>query len=49
MARLIDGFVGIHGGYGEYTRNLEGRMLLVLPRKRIVYQIHGLKERKSGG
>ena len=27
MGRHIDGFDGIHGGYGEYQRNVDGRML----------------------
>ena len=30
IGRHIDGFDGIHGGYGVGQRNLEGRMLLVL-------------------
>ena len=28
IARHIDGFDGLHGGYGVGQRNLEGRMLL---------------------
>ena len=28
VSRHIDGFDGVHGGYGVGQRNLEGRMLL---------------------
>ena len=30
VCRHIDGFDGVHGGYGVGQRNLDGRMLLVL-------------------
>ena len=30
VGRHIDGFDGVHGGFGVGQRNLEGRMLLVL-------------------
>ena len=29
VGRHIDGFDGVHGGYGIGQRNMEGRMLLV--------------------
>ena len=40
VGRHIDGFDGVHGGYGEGQRNLEGRMLLVLLGEGIMCQIH---------
>ena len=46
MGRHIDGLDSIHGRHGAGQSKLKGRMLLVLPRQRIVYQIHGLREEK---
>ena len=36
IGRHIDGFYGVHEGYGIGQWNLKGRMLLVLSGKRIV-------------
>ena len=47
VGRHIDGFDGMHGGYGVGQRNLEGRILLVLSGE-YVCQLHGLRERKRG-
>ena len=46
--RHVDGFDGVHGGYGIGQRNLKGRMLLVLSGDGIECQKHGLRERKRG-
>ena len=47
--RHIDGFDGVHGGYGVSRRNLEGIMLFEFcPGRNYVCQIHGLRERKIG-
>ena len=29
VGRHVDGLDGVHGGYGESQRNMEGRMLLL--------------------
>ena len=36
VGRHIDGFDGVHGGYGVGQRNFDGRMLLVLSGERIM-------------
>ena len=47
VGRYINGFDGVHGGYGVGQRNLERRMLLEFVwRRNYVCQIHGLRERK---
>ena len=48
VGRNIDGFDGVHGGYGLHQRNMEVRVSLVLSGEGIVCQICGLSERKRG-
>ena len=49
IGRHIDGYDGVHEGYGVGQRNLEGRMLRDFRwRKIYVCQVHGLGEKKRG-
>ena len=48
VGRHIDRFDRIQRRYRVGQKNLEGRMLLLLLRERIVCQIHSLRERKRG-
>ena len=45
----IDGFDGVHGGYGVGQRNFEGRMLLVLSGEGIMCVKYMVKERGKKG
>ena len=44
----IDGYDRVRGEYDRVQTKLKGRMLLVLPGEKIIFQIHGLRERKRG-
>ena len=50
FGRHIDGFYGVHGGYGVGQRNLEGRMLLdfCLEKELCVSHAWSRGERKRG-
>ena len=46
VGRQIDGFEGVHGGYGIGKENVEERRLLSFATKRsCAWQIHGMKRR----
>ena len=49
VGRNIDGFYGVHGGYGVGQRNFEGRMLLQFClEKEFLCQMYGFRNRKRG-
>ena len=46
VGRWIDGFEGVHGGYGIGKTNVEGRRVLeFVTKKSCAWQIHSLKRR----